>query len=269
MRFLLRDGVGFVKNALSKIDVAILIISVALYVWLFLLTYTPISVSQADAGNSFRVGSFNALVDSEGVVDGVKFFQEHRSDIVFLQEADSEGVQYFSETLNYPYVEISNCKCSAQNSDVAILSKYPLTNTSSVFESPLGVILKSEIADKDLILIAVHLPAPVNSEYFSQRNQMLNLLEVIVDDLNTAEKDYVIAGDFNTSVYSRKFSKTFAQAKAVSNRFWPHCTWYGYGEVLCTAIDHIVVNKNITATHIEYGRLTNSDHLPIYAELDL
>ncbi len=214
-----------------------------------------------------RVGTFNKLYNSENFVSDTDFLLAKQVDVVSLQEVDASEVQAVSRSLGYEYSFVTDCGCSAYETEVGIVSKYPIINAITVYEHQNSVILRSLIRSEEhgeFVVYSVHMHVPFQPDDISKREDTYNRL---AEAVNSEDLPVFVMGDFNTTVYSPQmgaFVDTVSEkVENVVARRWPQCSWFGFTEVGCARIDHVFVPTGSSIKDLVIGEENFSDHRPI------
>lgn len=187
-------------------------------------------------------------------------------DIVVIQELDdkwSEELQPVKE--NYPFMyEISR----DDGFGIALYSKIHITEIRKLNVGMLDIPAISAFCDykgKVFEIICVHTTPPICQKYFKNTQKITNdLANYIAENGHNA----IIAGDFNTTLYSynyKNFIKT-SKMKDLSSIFhptWPTFLLFPFRITL----DHIFITKSFAVRDYAVGKNIGSDHLPIWAEI--
>jgi endonuclease/exonuclease/phosphatase (EEP) superfamily protein YafD len=220
---------------------------------------------------NLKVATYNVLYSNSDIGPAAEYFKQNGVEILALQEARPEFVEQTKNVLGYNYVEITDCDCSAKDTEVAIVSKYPLSNAKAVIQHQNGGVLRAEAQidqDTKVAVYAVHIPPPFNEQWYLQRNDFtMRLAEFVEQD----QLPTIMMGDFNTTVFSPSLKtlidKTDSKISNVATTRWPECSWYGFGVITCARIDHVFVPKEFTLTKTYINQGFGSDHRPVIAEL--
>ena len=248
-------------------------------------------------GEGFTLVSANVKFNSENKNGLLSYIQTVAPDIVFLQELDpkwSEVINTLKETYHYSFIVDYGDEFG-----IGILSKFPLGNLYEINVMPFHSPSLEAIATLDdgtrIKLITIHPMPPISKELFEHRNAMFE--EVALRIKNSTE-DVLLAGDFNTTMWSPQYKKLVSEAglRNLSKGFGLHGTWpigranytnflnakeggksgtdfipswLVYNHPIKLPIDHVLVRGNIIVKNISAGPDIGSDHLPIMAELQI
>lgn len=223
-------------------------------------------------GTTIRVMTYNLHGDENSELAAFEnWLRTHQPDVVALQEipgAYREGI----ESLRDMYPE-------QVGEDIMLLSRYPI-NESRRDEDYLRAIIA--VQDEKIAVYTLHfeglfsqsprLNLPVLdtlSRYDEdQRNQQIDRLVAALDGESIP---YIVAGDFNLSQHSLKYSALAVRMtdsfRATNTGLGP--TWsLDYGLPLLR-IDYIWHGKGLRSIDTEIGPDLGSDHLPVIAVLEI
>ncbi len=162
-----------------------------------------------------------------------------------------------------------------------ILSKVPI-HSFQVHETgggPSGRTLEMRLCDRMdtdrcLALLVLHPTPPLNAAFHASRDRHLMAAAErasLLNETRTIDGRVIMAGDFNLTPWNRTYVRaleTGGLRDAFAARL-PHSTWFSSFAVAGLPIDHIWTGAGVGVTATEIGPLSGSDHLPIYAELNL
>lgn len=276
IRFVVRDGWNACRRSINGFDRYALAIlgGLSIYILVFSLSLVP-RVEQADGAENFqlKITTFNKLLDnnhSEKIVDHLRIVGP---DIIALQEVRSSEVDLIRDSLGMKYSIVTDCNCSAGDTEIGLISKYPIGDITTIEDENLGIVAANVIINQDhqVRIFAVHVPPPVSQEAYDIRNKALGALPAVVDNFSESP---IILGDFNTSIYSPHFRELARNLEDrelvhVSTRSWPNCSWYLYGDALCVRIDHIFVPSQYKLLEQIISDDIGSDHRAVTAILDI
>ncbi|MBX9687164.1 MAG: endonuclease/exonuclease/phosphatase family protein [Candidatus Obscuribacterales bacterium] len=188
-------------------------------------------------------------------------------DLVCINEINKPWKRALKKLLpDYPFrVDDPN------SDDAAIFSKLPIQQLIPK-ENPwlkrFGVSATFKIGKQDILIIAVHPPAPSTYKKWMTRNLEYQQL---INDVHSARMPVIIIGDLNSTPWSPYFrellEKTGLQDSAIGKGIQPsYSTQYFLPLV---PIDHCLSSHNLVTTKRILGPALGSDHLPVYLELQL
>ena len=260
-------------KSLSKKELSSLAIALVLLVSVGLYSHKIIEPKPVSGRHNLVVGTYNVLYTNDQIDEAAGYFKSMNTDILAMQEARPDFVETARKIMGYDYKAVSDCDCSAGDTEVAIVSRYPLTNAKTIIEHQNGGVLRAEATlddGKKVAVYAVHIPPPYSSEWYNLRN---DFTETLTNAVNQDELDVVMLGDFNTTIFSPSMRGLISGAEDkvanTSENSWPECSWFGYGLPTCVRIDHIYVSNNFEIDSRYIGDGFGSDHRPVIAELQI
>ncbi len=271
-RFIVRDGWKSQWASVSALDEFVLFFSAAV---LFYVLFSSVLI--IDTGSTTRqepnlkVATYNINYQNSSIDRAAKYFKQENIDILALEEARPEFVEEARQILDYPYSYVTDCDCSAEDTEVAIISKYPIGFSRSVVEHQNGIILRSEIQldhKKRIAVYAVHISPPFNNSWYQLRNDFIAKLseQVVEENLPT-----IVMGDFNTTIFSPVMQDFISSNESVLDNIaeysWPKCSWNKFSNIVCARIDHIFVASQFELGKRYMGENFGSDHKPVIAEI--
>lgn len=264
-RFLIRDGLTVFKKTLGVRNIPYLPLSILIgfAVSMHSLHVVPQAKPRTAAQPTLRATTANVLYTNRNNPALLALLEEEQRDVVVLQEVYKEDMDTLGIALGMPHRYISDCQCSAEDSELAIMSHWPLFNRTVVASNDNGIIMRADMAAPRgyVRVYGVHMTVPFTASSFDTRSSMYQALR---DDVTGYQEDFFVMGDFNTSAYSpelRKFLKATGLLMAQS-RDWPSCSWYGFGSAACLRIDYALVPKRAKIGSHVLGPNIGSDHLP-------
>jgi len=121
--------------------------------------------------------------------------------------------------------------------------------------------------DFPLVLIGVHPPPPVDAEITALRDAFL--LDIAKKIKAAPDKRYILAGDFNDTLWSYNFRRFLKQTGMKNTVHSIHETWpamFTGVKIFGLQIDHALV-KGFDAATTTIGADIGSDHLPLVVHL--
>ena len=220
------------------------------------------------------VGTFNKLYRSENFARDASLITAAKVDVFSLQEVERREIDYLKTSLNHPYSYITECRCSADNTEVGLISRYPIINARTIYEHPNSVIARALISSEeygDFVVYIVHMHVPYDRGSYELRDDAYNLLS---RSINQESLPTFAVGDFNTTVYSPDMQDFTANSPGIQNvvaRAWPKCTWFGtvLHEFACARIDYVFAPQDASVKSLEIGRQDYSDHRSVIVEVEI
>lgn len=273
LRFIIRDGWDQCLRIVGKADVSILLVGILLT--LFLAVYSqqiinPLDLSRQN-GESLKIGTYNKLYSNDDTLSGINYFISQRSDLVGLQEIQPSELELFRKGLGLEYSFVTDCDCSAEDTEIGLVSRFPIIEAYTIYEYANGGIIRAEIGvdqSSSLVVYVVHLTPPLSNSFYQRRQKAFDIL---TNALSEEDQEVVVMGDFNTTIYSPDLRDLLADTKdqlnyVVTNSF-PRCSWFGFGDIACLRIDHIFAPKTTSLRDFQIGNNVGSDHRPLMAEI--
>lgn len=229
---------------------------------------------------NLRVMSANLLFDN---TDRSRFPREVSAlspDIIVVQEAIPPWQEVLKALPGYPYVIGPQFM---RWNGVVVLSRLPasgqILGDQTILKMKLGGgrPLRVEIprpGGKPLILFAIHPPTPRTFLGWERRNLYLAYIASLIA-AEPPGTDIIVAGDWNTPVWSRFYDRFLAQTglKTTDAKLVPHATRffreYDLPAFLGSSVDHIAISKGIKLAAFRTGNDVGSDHLPVIADLEV
>ena len=271
-RFIVRDGWNSCWGSISSLDEFMLISSGLIL--MFLLASSVLVVGTVDASErepNLKIGTYNVLYSNPSISGAAEYFKREQVDIIALQEARPEFVEQTRNILGYDYATVSDCDCSAKDTEVAIISKYPIANAETIIQHKNGGVRRAEVnldANNTLAVYVVHIPPPFSSDWHKLRDSLLSKIE---NRVQQEELPVVVMGDFNSTIFSPAMqdfiNNNEPKINNVSQYSWPKCSWFGFGAVSCARIDHIFVSTDYEIGNRTIGEGFGSDHRPVLVEV--
>lgn len=151
----------------------------------------------------------------------------------------------------------------SDNFGIALLSKYKMNSYIDYFElnNKPSIVADFNIGSEKFSLIATHPVPPINQHMFENRNKQLSN---ILKQRAKFSENLIIAGDFNTSSFSKHFKElTNGDLKDSRIGFGLLPTWPADYGILQTTLDHFLISNSLVVLERSTGKNIGSDHLPI------
>ncbi len=223
------------------------------------------------AAGKVSVLTFNLLYGNKEVELTTRLLAENLTDVVLLQEFTPEWQSQLQGTFQgYPHrFEMPQEGVSG----LAIYSKFPLKNRSSLGDEGMDVVLlaNAEITPKtDLGIMLVHPNPPVGSE--ATRLWQRSIADWPQRLKSVSPTHQAVAGDCNATPFCRTLQRFLKEADLRDSSLG-----HGFGNSwnlrnlppFGLPIDHIFVSPKIRVTSRSVGPSTGSDHRWVRAELEL
>ncbi|MCK5506851.1 MAG: endonuclease/exonuclease/phosphatase family protein [Thermodesulfovibrionia bacterium] len=189
-------------------------------------------------------------------------------DIVILEEIDQSWYNELEKSLTD--YKVYKAVPRDDNFGIAVFSKIPMAIKVKYIGSARVPSLECLIEEDDdeIILWATHPVPPISDEYWHLRNEQLRELSALISG---SDCQVVVAGDFNTSPWSRCFNglkaaKLDDTAAGIGvQASWP-AMWPAFMRI---PIDHVLISKEIKVIERCVLEDIGSDHLPVFVRLQL
>lgn len=238
-----------------------------------LTSFVPHGTAQAAASEPatpVRVTTINAFWANWDGAALVDYVEQTDPDILVVQEA---GHRWQADLLRigarFPYAVPEDWR---QTRDVIVFSRFPATESRQRFPDGRGFHYQTadlEIAGRTVTLVGVHPPSPVGPAVWDMRNRYFSEIARFANA--AADRPLIIAGDFNSTVWSPHFVDLIAASglgNAADGRGW-RPTWPTWLPAAGIQIDHILVSEDFTVQALDRGPDIGSDHFPLTADLAL
>lgn len=239
----------------------------------FALLHPQVTSASADPTHPLRVMTLNVLAENQNY-DGVRrYIREVKADIVVLQEVNhlwSQNVLTWTEFA---------VRVTSLSSDIAVLSKYPLSTPAAAAVRNLSPIvtriaLKVGSPQTQVVLYGIHPASPRSVEKWIARNKTLKSTAEAIE-LEGDGQPVIVAGDWNTPPWSPHLLRFLDSTRlsAAHEGLWPPPTRLSLRpyvpKFLGAPIDRIVVSHDVSVVHQFVGHDVGSDHRPVIADLRL
>jgi endonuclease/exonuclease/phosphatase (EEP) superfamily protein YafD len=229
----------------------------------------PGAEAAAGGGTTSRLTTLNLYYTNQEARPTLDYVARTRPDVAVFQEA----IRHWPASLaplrqDMPYVVEIPPEISFRKG-VMLFSRYPIVDVAYVRPVPDYlpiVIARIAIGDDVVTVIAVHPPHPTSADF--ARIRALHM-KAIAEIAARTEGPLVVAGDFNSTPWSRPFHDLTAQGRlsdAAARRPW-QTTWPTWLPGLGLPIDHVLTNRQLVARRLERGPNIGSDHYPLTADL--
>lgn len=221
--------------------------------------FTPSSKGILDE-NSTTVLSANVLSSNKNYGFLNPFLTHDAPDVILLLEFNEhwrQHVSYLDDS--YPHQILAP---RTDNFGIALYSKTPLSGAVEIYESN-GLsfpYIVAKLTQKEITLIGLHPPPPIDAMHATMRNENLKLISNITG--NTPADNFIVVGDYNDTLWSAHMRQflTSSGLKPTSNGL--KATWPRFLSVFGIQIDHAFI-KNIDNYAFHVLPPIGSDHAPI------
>ncbi|MFM1919243.1 MAG: hypothetical protein RLZZ303_877 [Candidatus Hydrogenedentota bacterium] len=199
----------------------------------------------------------------------VEAIREEQPDILCIQELDDRLIAGLEPvTRDYPYAHMDS---RPDNFGIGLWSKHPFNwvETRDLGDATVPAILaKINIEETTLALLNIHTLPPIMGDYADTRNQQLDAIAGIVEELG---RPFLLIGDLNITMWSPHYRRMMRDSGLLNARvgFALAPTWPVAGPRIpaFAPIDHILTCPEISVLDFRRGPYTGSDHFPIAATL--
>jgi len=255
--------------ALKDPKFSLALLMIAIFNGVFIVNwYLPVK-SESGGGQSLKLMHANVLARNDQYQKLLDLVTEEDPDMVFLQEINNDWLAGITSLISeYPYYYTEP---RAGNFGIAVYSKLPFDSVFHVDSPPLGyptITATMSIGDKDITLISSHPTIPLGKKSHSERNEQL---ESLAEQIQSADTQVVLLGDFNTSVWDLRYRNLERSTGLLNARrgFGVLPTWPTFMPLAMIPIDHVLVSKSIGVIDMRTGNGIGSDHLPLIVTLSL
>lgn len=240
--------------------------------------YLPAKVDIVRKSNEVSLLLTNVLSSNQSYAALLNRIELKQADIIVVLELSPQWANELTKIdKNYPYQKLIP---RTDNFGIGLYSKYPLENIKVVDFSIKGIpsiTANIRLHGKHLNVIATH-PIPPMSELLAdvQKIHLENLAHFIQSkSAETVSKDaklLLVAGDLNSTPWSPRYRNLLSSTGLINTRqgqgIYPSWSAGGIiGYLLQIPLDHVLVSENIYTQTFEKLDSINSDHFPIYVEL--
>lgn len=211
--------------------------------------------------------SANINSQNENKKDFLQYAQSIKPDVIVVQEMNSEWDKVLSPLKeDYPFHHI---ELREDNFGIGVFTKIKPQEMKTVYLRR-GIVPSIHVQwmmnEKPLTLLATHPVPPVNTKYFTTRN---NQFEDIIDDYTNLNGSFILAGDLNTTSWTYWFEQLIQRLNLKDSRegFGLQQSWPAPLRFIGITIDHVLVSRNIKVLNRRLGQDIGSDHLPVIIEL--
>lgn len=223
-----------------------------------------------ESGQGLRLATFNMLYSNDDTATISAQLKESAVAVAGFQEIMPHELEAIRSSLGFKYSYNTDADMSAYETEIGIISKFPIVRAETMYGYENGGILRAElnVDGKIYSVLVVHLTPPYSFGDFARRGDLMNRLSSVV--VNEAHPTFIM-GDFNTTVFSPHLNnfmeQTKQRVKMASKRQLPECSWFGYGDGLCMRIDHIFVPNDLNIHDVTIGEYAGSDHRPVIVDV--
>lgn len=253
-----------IKN--KAFPIVLIVILLGWNSWFIIPLYLENSTVDEASGETLSILSMNLLASNTNYSDSLELIREKDPDVVVLLELSPQWEKQIQ--VLHPVYPFRQMYPQTNNFGIGILSKMPMAFTVTDFGKgfPPSIFSESRVKDKPVSILATHPFPPVNQERFIFRNDQL---EEISQFSMQQSGNFILAGDLNTSSYSKHFQKILEKGNLKDSRkgFGIASSWPTDNYAIRTTLDHFLLKGDMEVVKRSTERSIGSDHLPIYLEV--
>jgi endonuclease/exonuclease/phosphatase (EEP) superfamily protein YafD len=209
-----------------------------------------------------RVAAFNVFVSNHRFQDTIDWVRKAEPDFIYFTETTEKWARALENLRDdYPH-------SIEEGTGFAFYSKLPIRSHKIVHCSDIEFpLLVARVATPrgDVTVFAVH-PLPPVKRHWSRA--LDETMEVLARELRNTTGPVIIAGDFNATRWSHKFTPLrSAELKDAADGKDPGPTWLRANPLISIPIDRILYRgEGLQCHRFEIGPELGSDHRPLIAE---
>lgn len=223
------------------------------------------SANAPDSPHPLNVVWANVRNDPKAMDGALRYAEARAADIVLLGEfpVDQDVGKDFASGYAYQ-LDTREVGETLFTTRVVALSRLPMAEPQ-VVSAPGSVrpFLKFGIEQQDghmLTVIAIHASPPFTAALSNDRDMLLAHLSGV------ASSPFLLAGDFNATPWTSAYQQ--APGRRIGDPRFSR-TWRGTRANIGLVIDHMNVSTNVVASAFEVGPDIESDHLPLFARIQV
>ncbi len=260
--------------AQNKLSLALWAITFTLYtypigVYLPTASLFPEAPSTTSPKTTLKVFMSNVYTSNTSYNEFKKTLLTHDPKIAILLEISSEWTAALKELEpRYRYIRYYP---RSDNFGIGILSKYELLSENEIPETSTElpyIDATVRIGLEKLKIYGIHPVPPAGQESLAARNA---LLKYVTQKVAAEDHLTIVAGDFNTTMWTRSYRELISKARLVDPRegrgFYP--TWPTTTPFPLIPIDHILTSSDFKTLEFRTVPIEGSDHLAVLSELAL
>ena len=197
--------------------------------------------------------------------------QSFKADILALQEVKLEQTEIIRQQLGFDDVFVTDCNCSANGDEIALVSRYPILSAQEVEVDVRGGRLIDavvEVEGEELRVMVVHLPVPLKPATYATRERGFARITSLIEE---NKQPLVLMGDFNTTQWSPSLRGFQADNKSLTNTIREGSSYHswcdGWLDIACLRIDHTFVHESLDILSSEVAGPAGSDHRAVVSKL--
>lgn len=217
----------------------------------------------------FTVASINVLTSNPEKQRLLDLVEKNDPDLLLLMEVNQTWMKELEPLREmYPHVL---AKPRSDNFGIALFSKHEFEEGKIMYwgkEEVPSVLANLYLGGRVVCFIGTHPVPPMSAQGTAGRDEQLAAVFDYVKQL-PEYVHIVLAGDFNTTHFSRSFRQAMAVAGLhnSANGFGLQPTWPSSMPWLSIPIDHVLLSQNLRVAYFEVGEDIGSDHFPLIVGL--
>lgn len=276
--FALTHGVFVLASLLlrSRIAIAISLVGFIVNACPIVSMFSKPASEAVSTSRPFSVLNFNTEYQHN---DGYELFldlvRSRAPDVVALVEVNKAWIKAIEPAMSvYPYSEII-----VEGPGLAIYSKFPIEDVG-VYKFGKSfhprIIAKIQFDKRLVSIVLAHPTTPQSEAGFVERNREFDLLKKEVKNLPSPK---ILIGDLNCGPWSPAFLNLLSSTGLIDSEqgvgpqpSWPARSGRVFHDVYVppiVPIDHVLVSQDISVTDREVGPDLQSDHLPVFVNLEI
>lgn len=240
--------------------------------------YLPAEIGAVKKNNEISLLLTNVLSSNQSYTSLLDKIELKQADfIVVLELSPGWATALKAIDKTYPYQKILP---RLDNFGIGLYSKYPFNDIRTEDFASNGIpsiVASIEFNKSDLNIIATHPAPPMNNLLAEEQKVHFKKIAKFVQSKRKAAAPnrstlVVVAGDLNSTLWSPHYEELMSRADLKNTRqgwgvypSWPDASIIGY--FLQIPLDHVLVTENIDTQIFEKLDSIDSDHFPIYVEL--
>lgn len=252
-------------------------LTLVLYSLYIILSSYPISNLNSSCVNDearlpLRVLSFNTYYKNLDYDNILRTIETTNADIIILQEAQFNFLNTAHELLSTTYPFYYPKTENGETIGATLYSRYPIVEAKpvKVFDHKYsGLQAKIDVMGNIVNLIGLHAKSPKSKALINERNDYIEQLANVAEEVSLNSKHFIIAGDFNTVPWHKEIRSLTKRAALNHNTIYDYFgTWPSWGlPIITIPIDNIFYNNGFYKASYYRGDSSGSDHYPIYTDL--
>ncbi len=235
--------------------------------WFIIPLYLKDPQNAEASGEKFSILSINLLASNTNYSEALDLIKEKDPEVLILLELSPQWEEKIKDIYSlFPFRQMYP---QQNNFGIGILSKTSMESSVTDLGSrfPPSILSMVEIEENKITILATHPVPPVNQEKFKLRNEQL---QEIAQLSKLHEGNFIVAGDLNTSSYSRYFQAMLNEGNLRDSRkgYGILSSWPAEILPLRTTLDHFLIKGEMRVTDRTTERSIGSDHLPVFLKLE-